>query len=63
MHGIELINHLRLMASYHMGIDLSDRLSHAERVQRQQRDALAKAADEIERLTAELQVCKAQAVG
>jgi len=58
MNGIELANHLRLLSGYHMGTDLVDRLSHAERIQRQQRDALAKAADEIERLTAELEVCK-----
>jgi len=54
MHGIELVNHLRLVSGYHMGTDLVDRIAHAERVQRQQRDALAQAADEIERLTAEL---------
>jgi hypothetical protein len=52
MHGIELTNHLRLLSSYHMGTDLADRLAHAERVQRQQREALVTAADEIERLTA-----------
>jgi hypothetical protein len=58
MHGIELANHLRLVSGYHMGTDLVDRIAHAERVQRQQREALAQAADEIERLTAELEVCK-----
>jgi predicted trehalose synthase len=52
MHGIELANHLRLLSGYHMGTDLVDRLASAERMQRQQRDALAQAADEIERLTA-----------
>jgi hypothetical protein len=41
-----------------MGTDLADRLAHAERVQKQQREALAKAADEIDRLTAELQARK-----
>jgi hypothetical protein len=60
MHGIELANHLRLVSGYHMGTDLVDRIAHAERVQRQQRDALAKAADEIERLTAELAKAKAE---
>jgi hypothetical protein len=54
MTGLELTNHLRLLASYHMGTDLADRLAHAERTQRQQREALVQAADEIERLTAEL---------
>jgi hypothetical protein len=51
MHGIELTNHLRLLSGYHMGTDLIDRLANAERTQRQQREALAQAADEIERLT------------
>lgn len=55
MHGIELTNYLRLLSGYHLGTDLIDRLTAAERFQRQQRDALAKAADEIERLTAELE--------
>jgi uncharacterized small protein (DUF1192 family) len=48
-----------LLSGYHMGTDLVDRLAHGERVQRQQRDALAQAADEIERLTAELAKAKA----
>jgi BMFP domain-containing protein YqiC len=52
MHGIELTNHLRLLSGYHMGTDLIDRLTAAERFQKQQREALAQAADEIERLTA-----------
>jgi hypothetical protein len=52
--GIELANHLRLLSGYHMGTDLLDRLAAAERFQRQQCQALAQAADEIERLTAEL---------
>jgi hypothetical protein len=55
MHGIELTNHLRLLSGYHLGTDLIDRLTAAERFQRQQREALAQAADEIERLTAELE--------
>ena len=55
----ELLNHLRLVASYHMGTDLLDRLAHAERVQRQQRDALNQAADRIEQLQAEVaRLCK-----
>jgi len=52
MHGIELINHLRLLSGYHLGTDLIDRLTAAERFQKQQREALAQAADEIERLVA-----------
>jgi len=63
MSGIELTNHLRLLSGYHLGTDLLDRLAAAERFQRQQCQALAQAADEIERLTAELQACKAQPVG
>jgi hypothetical protein len=59
MHGIVLANHLRLVSGYHLGIDLVQRLADAERAQRQQRDALAQAADEIERLTAELAAKKA----
>jgi len=54
MHGIELTNHLRLLSGYHLGTDLIDRLTAAERFQKQQREALALAADEIERLTAEM---------
>ena len=54
-----LLNHLRLVASYHMGTDLLDRLAHAERVQRQQREALNMAADRIEQLQAEeARLCK-----
>lgn len=60
MTDLELLNHLRLVASYHMGTDLLDRLAHAERVQRQQRDALNQAADRIEQLQAELAKAKAE---
>jgi hypothetical protein len=59
MSGTELANHLRLVASYHMGTDLLDRLAHAERVQRQQREALNMAADRIEQLQGELATAKA----
>jgi BMFP domain-containing protein YqiC len=52
MHGIELANHLRLLGGYHLGLDIIDRLQAAERFQRQQREALARAAEEIERLMA-----------
>ena len=60
MTGIELINHLRLVASYHMGTDLCDRLALAERVQRQQREALQHAADMIEQLEQELRQTRAE---
>jgi uncharacterized small protein (DUF1192 family) len=63
MSGIELTNHLRLLSGYHLGTDLLDRLAAAERFQRQQCQALAQAADEIERLTAELQAKQAEPVG
>jgi hypothetical protein len=59
MTGLELTNHLRLLASYHMGTDLADRLAHAERTQKQQREALAQAADEIERLEARIKELEA----
>jgi hypothetical protein len=55
MTGIELTNHLRLLSGYHLGTDLIDRLTAAERFQKQQREALVQAADEIERLTIELE--------
>jgi uncharacterized small protein (DUF1192 family) len=60
MSGTELANHLRLLSGYHLGSDLLDRLAAAERFQRQQCRALALAADEIERLTAELAKAKAE---
>jgi len=60
MHGIELINHMRLLSGYHLGTDLIDRLTAAERFQRQQREALAQAADEIERLTARVKELEGQ---
>jgi hypothetical protein len=52
MSGTELANHLRLLSGYHLGTDLVDRLTAAERFQRQQRDALVTAADHIEALMA-----------
>jgi hypothetical protein len=54
MKGIELANHLRLLSGYHLGTDLVDRLTAAERFQRQQRDALVTAADHIEALMARI---------
>ena len=54
MHGSQLANHLRLLSGCHLGTDLVRRLAEAEHTQGQQREALAQAADEIERLTAEL---------
>lgn len=54
MHGIKLTNHLRLLSGYHLGTDLIDRLTAAERFQKQQREALAQAAERIEQLEAEV---------
>jgi hypothetical protein len=61
MNGTELANHLRLLSGYHLGTDLVERLASAERAQRQQRDALAQAADEIDRLTARVKELEAAA--
>lgn len=41
---------LRVIAGYHIGTDLSERLRHADATQKAQSDALKKAADEIDRL-------------
>lgn len=60
MITFELVNHLRLVASYHMGTDLLDRLTDAQRVQQQQREALNLAADRIEHLEAELVKARAE---
>lgn len=60
MHSLELANHLRLLSGYHMGLDLIDRLTAAERFQKQQREALSQAADRIEHLEAELAKAKAE---
>lgn len=60
MNSLELANHLRLLSGYHMGLDLIDRLTAAERFQKQQREALAQAADRIEHLEAELAKAKAE---
>ena len=45
-------NQLRLVASYHMGTDILDRIGFADRVQRQQRELLTQAADLIDSLRA-----------
>jgi NTP pyrophosphatase (non-canonical NTP hydrolase) len=46
-----LADELRVIAAYHNGIDLADRLKAAEDVQKRQSEALLRAADEIERLS------------
>ena len=50
MKGRELLKHLRVVACFKSGRDLAERLSHADRIQREQREALLLAVDEIERL-------------
>ena len=52
---------LRTLAQFHSGTDLQARLAHAEDVIRQQREGLAWAADEIDRLTAALEAARAAA--
>lgn len=52
---------LRALARFHSGTDLQARLAYAEGVIRQQRDGLTWAADEIDRLTAELEAARAAA--
>jgi hypothetical protein len=51
---MSLAAHCRELADYHGGTDLAERVRAALDIQRQQRIALAQAADEIERLNAEL---------
>jgi NTP pyrophosphatase (non-canonical NTP hydrolase) len=42
---------LRVIAAYHLGTDLSERLKAADATQKAQSEALKRAADEIDRLT------------
>jgi|688.fasta_scaffold72625_12 uncharacterized small protein (DUF1192 family) len=51
---MSLASHCRQLADYHGGTDLAERVRSALDIQREQRLALAQAADEIERLNAEL---------
>jgi hypothetical protein len=51
---MSLAAHCRELADYHGGTDLAERVRSALDIQREQRLALAQAADEIERLNAEL---------
>lgn len=60
---------LRVLADYKIGVDLMDRLGHAEDIVRQQAAGLVAAADEIDSLramvvtlTQELEHCKASSV-
>lgn len=45
---------LRAVAGYHWGVDLPERVAHAVKWQKRQAELMAQAADEIERLRAEL---------
>ena len=51
---MSLAAHCRQLADFHGGTDLAERVRSALDIQREQRLALAQAADEIERLNAEL---------
>jgi uncharacterized small protein (DUF1192 family) len=51
---MSLADRCRELADYHGGTDLAERVRSALDLQREQRLALAQAADEIERLNAEL---------
>lgn len=55
-----LIEELRLLSGFHWGVDIAERVENAVAWQRQQAVALAKAADEIERLTKLLEELPAQ---
>ena len=46
----DIVYRLRLVATYHGGLDLAERLRRNQEVQGQQQAALLEAADEIERL-------------
>jgi len=52
---------LRLLARYFSGTHLVDELRHTEDIIRQQRDGLNWAADEIDRLNADLEAARAAA--
>lgn len=52
---------LRTLAEYRTGSDLAERIAHAEDIIRRQREGLAWAVAEIERLQAELARCKSAA--
>lgn len=56
----DFVRLLRDLANYHMDKNLVERLANAQRDQQRQGEALAKAADRIEQLEAELANCKKQ---
>jgi antirestriction protein ArdC len=51
---MDIAQHCRTLSEFHGGTDLAERVRSALDIQREQRLALAQAADEIERLNAEL---------
>jgi hypothetical protein len=51
---VSIADRCRELADYHGGTDLAERVRSALDLQREQRLALAQAADEIDRLNAEL---------
>lgn len=54
MEPHDIVYRCRLVGTYHGGVDLAERLQRNAEHQAQQRAALLEAADEIERLRAEL---------
>ena len=50
----DLPTQLRAVGGYHWGVDLPERVVHAVQWQKRQAELMAQAAEEIERLTAEL---------
>ena len=54
MEPHDIVYRCRPVAGYHLGVDLAERLRRAQEIQGQQAAALLEAADEIERLRAEI---------
>ena len=50
----DLAEELRAAGGYHWGVDLPERVAHAVKWQQRQAELMTQAADEIERLRAEL---------
>lgn len=56
----DFVRYLRNLSGLHMGVDLVERFANAQRDQQKQGEALAKAAERIEQLEAELAQMKAE---
>ena len=57
----DLPKQLRAIGGYHWGVDIADRVAAAVAWQKRQAELMAQAADEIERLKAELAALRANA--